>query len=147
MAMKETEGSLRAYFFLVGVGSIALALKDISDMDKYGRVLTASQSAAVYFSIAAALAIGPAFLAAGGLLKKALLTGAGWIKTLLIAAAVVLLANSVLTAATLGDIPGVRTGTLIRGAIGIAIQVYLYRSVMRLSAEAQARAAAPAKVA
>jgi hypothetical protein len=139
MAMKETEGSLRGYFLLAGVFSVVMALKDISDLSKLDiTVLSGGQKAALYIPIVTRLLLGCGFVIAGVKLKAALLTGATWIQKLLIASGAMLFINGALITAAFGTDLG--RGGIIGAAIGLAITIYLYRSVGRLAAEAKARA-------
>lgn len=139
MAMKETEGSLRAYFLLAGAVSALLALRDlgaVSGLDL--SATTAGVKAALYVPIVTRLVLGVGFLIAGIKLKSALLAGIGWIQKLLIVSGAMLFINGALITAELGTDLG-QSG-IIGAVIGVAITVYLYRSVTRLSAEATAKA-------
>lgn len=139
MAMKETEGSLRGYFLLAGVVSVLLAFKDVSDLSKLDlSVLTAGQKAALYVPIVTRLLLGCGFVFAGIKLKSVLVTGATWIKKLLVASGAMLFINGALITAEFGTDLG--RGGIIGAAIGLAITIYLYRSVTRLAAEAAAKA-------
>jgi len=139
MAMKETEGSLRGYFLLAGVISVLLALKDVSDLSKLTLVaLSGGQKAALYVPIGTRLLLGCGFVVAGVMLKSALLTGATWIKKLLVISGAMLFINGALITAEFGLGPG--QGGIIGALVGVAITVYLYRSVVRLAAEAVTKA-------
>jgi hypothetical protein len=143
MAMKETEGSLRAYFFIAGAISIVFSLRELGAASKIPiSALPTDWMLAIYVPLITRLGLGVAYLAAGALLPTALPTGAGWIKHILVLALVLMASNAALIAVVLGADVG-RQG-LIGAIIGLAITVYLYKSVTRLSAEAMARAAAPA---
>lgn len=139
MGMKETEGSLRAYFLIAGAVSIAMALRDISSVGKLDvSVLTGGQKAALYLPIATRLLLGCGFVFAGLVLKRALVAGPRWIQQMLVISGAMLFINGALITAELGVEVG-RAG--ITGAlIGVAITIYLYRSVGRLAAEARAKA-------
>ena len=143
MAMKETEGSLRAYFLIAGAISLLFGLREIAEVSKLSiAALPTDWMIAIYVPLIVRLGLGAAFIVAGIFLPRALLTGAGWIKHILSLALVLMIANGVLIAAVLGADVG-RQG-LVTAIIGVAITFYLFRSVTRLSAEAMARAAAPA---
>jgi len=137
MGMRETEGSLRAYFLVVGVlGSIA-ALAGLRDAS----TLHMSMMFALWVPILSRAAICVGFLLAGIKLKAALPTGATWIKNLLLASIALLVLDSMLIVGVLGQELG--RGALIGQLIGLGITAYLLASVRRLSAEAMARAALP----
>lgn len=142
MAMKETEGSLRAYLLLAGAISIVLSLRDLG---AYSDVPMASLPTdwmlAIYVPEIVRLGLGAAYLIAGIFLKAALPTGAGWIKHILILGLVLMTSNAVLIFAILGTAVG-RAG-LVGAILGVAITLYLYKNLTRLSAEAVARVAAP----
>ncbi|MBA3452804.1 MAG: hypothetical protein H0T42_06925 [Deltaproteobacteria bacterium] len=142
MAMKETEGSLRAYFLLAGVISILLSIRDLGAATEIPfSALPTDWMMAIYVPLITRLGLGAAYLVAGIFLKTALPTGAGWIKHILVLGMVLMTANAVLIAVVLGSDEG--SSGLIGAIIGVAITVYLYKSVTRLSAEAVTRAATP----
>ncbi|CAN5763586.1 hypothetical protein BH11MYX2_BH11MYX2_33980 [soil metagenome] len=144
MAMKETEGSLRGYFLLAGAISVAMALRDVGAASEIsGAFLTAGQKAALYIPIVTRLLLGVAFVIAGVKLKSALLTGANWIKTMLVISGAMLLVDGALVTAVLGTDVG--RGGIIGAGIGLAITAYLHHSVKRLAddAAATARGASP----
>jgi hypothetical protein len=148
MAMKETEGSLRAYFLLVGAVSLLLALRDVSHLkDLSGITLPLDWALAIYVPVITKLVLGPAFLVAGIRLKSALLKGAGWIKTMLVISGAMLFINGALVVAAFGTelrSDGVITnGGLVGALIGLAITIYLHRSVVRLAKEAAVRDGIP----
>src|SRR3954467_4396687 len=100
MAMKETEGSLRGYFLLAGVVSVLLAFKDLGDLGKLDlSTLSGGQKLALDLPIAARLLLGCAFVIAGIRLRAALVTGATWIKKLLIVSGAMLFVNGALITA------------------------------------------------
>jgi len=139
MAMKESQGSLRAYFLLAGAFSVLMAFKDISDISKLDiSVLPGGQKAALYIPIITRLLLGCGFVFAGIKLESALLTGATWIKKLLIISGAMLFINGALITAEFGTDLGQRG--IIGALIGLAITVYLYRTVARLAAEAATKA-------
>jgi len=142
MAVKETEGSLRAYFLFAGVVSVLLGISDLSKVTEIPiAALPTDWMIALYVPLIVRLGLGAAYLVAGIFLKPALLTGAGWIKHILILAIVLMAGNGVLIVAVLGTDIGMQG--LVTAIVGVAITFYLFASVTRLSAEAQARATAP----
>jgi len=141
MAMKETEGSLRAYFLLAGAIALLLGIRDLGEVTKLSiGALPTDWMIAIYVPLIVRLGLGAAYIVAGIFLKPALLTGAGWIKHILVLALMLMATNGVLVVAVLGVDLG-KQG-LVTAIIGVAVTFYLYASVTRLAAEAQARAAA-----
>jgi hypothetical protein len=139
MAMKETEGSLRGYFLLAGVVSVLMALRDNSNLAAVNlSALTGGQKAALYIPIVTRLVLGCGFLFAGIKFKSALLAGGTWIQKMLIVSGALLFINGALLTAEFGIEPA-RSG-IIGALVGLAITIYLYRSVGRLAAEAAAKA-------
>jgi hypothetical protein len=139
MAMKETEGSLRSYFLIAGGLAIVMALRDVSDISEHSiSFLPIGQKVAVYNSILTRIVLGCGFVFAGLKLKSALLTGATWIKKLLVASGAMFLINGALTTAERNR--DYTTGAIIGALVGIAIVMYLHRSVTRLAAEAAVKA-------
>ena len=137
MAMKETEGSLRAYFVLAGAVAVLLALGDYGVVSKLSLLpLTAVQKAALCIPIFTRIMLGVGFVVAGLKLKSALQTDTTWIKKLLVASGAMLFINGALITAAFGT----GQGGIIGAVIGVAITVYLYRSVERLTADAKAKA-------
>jgi hypothetical protein len=138
MAMKETEGSLRAYFLIAGGLSTLSAVGDIKTATEVGTsFLPMSWRIAIWFPILASLALGLGFVAAGVKLKSALPTGATWIKQLLLGALLVLGADVILVGSILGTDIG--QSRIITSVIGLLITVYLLASVRRLANEAMAK--------
>ncbi|HEY4059922.1 MAG TPA: hypothetical protein VGM39_25075 [Kofleriaceae bacterium] len=135
MAMKETVGSLRAYFILAGVISAGTAMRDMSAVNDVAAVLTAGQKAALYIPIVSRLLLGAAFVIAGIQLKSALATGAIWIKKMLVVSGATLLVDGALVTAVFGVDAG-HSG-IISAAVGLIITAYLHHSVKQLAAEAQ----------
>jgi hypothetical protein len=139
MAMKETEGSLRGYFLLAGVLGLFMALRDYGEIDKINvTLLTGVQKAALYVPIVTRIVLGCGFVVAGIKLKSALLAGATWVKQMLIVSGALLFINGALITAAFG-VDLAHSG-IIAALIGVAITIYLYRSVGRLAAEAAAKA-------
>ncbi len=142
MAMKETEGSLRAYFLIAGAISVLMSLRDLGAMSDIPiSSLPTDWMMAIYVPLIVRIGLGAAYIGSGIFLKPALTTGAGWIKHILVLGMVLMTSNAVLIAAILG--PDVGRAGLIGAIIGVAFTIYLYKSVTRLSAEAVARVAAP----
>ncbi|HEY5924751.1 MAG TPA: hypothetical protein VIV11_23890 [Kofleriaceae bacterium] len=142
MALKETEGSLRAYLIFAGAVSILLGLRDTSDLkDLEGVALPLDWTLAVYVPLISDFVLGAAFIAAGIRLKAELPRGAGWIKTMLVASGVMLFINGALIVSVFGTEIG-RSG-IGHALIGLAITIYLHRSVVRLAKEAAARDGIP----
>lgn len=139
MAMKETAGSLRGYFLLAGIVSALLALKDNSSLSAVNMsALTGGQKAALYIPIVTRIALGCGFVVAGIRFNAALLAGATWIKKMLVVSGALLFINGALLTAEFGLQPA-QSG-IIGALVGLAITIYLYRSVTRLAAEAAAKA-------
>ena len=141
--MKETDGSLKRYFLIVGVLSALSAVSDISDISNLGdlSMLPIQFKLALYVPVAVRLLLGIGFVLAGLAVKKTLPTGGRGIKQLLLVSGVLLLADTGLIIWALGVEVGQRA--LITSAIGIAITIYLYASVTRLAREAATAASAP----
>jgi hypothetical protein len=138
MAMKETEGSLRAYLVIAGAVAALWALRDLSVMLGLPTgLLNSSWLAALWFPILTHIPIGIGFVAAGLKLKSALLGDPTWILRLLQISGAILLIQVGLTAAVVGGALG--WGAFVPAAIGILITWYLYASVNRLSREAKLR--------
>lgn len=123
MGMKETPGSLQAYFIVAGVISLGSNLKDIGNAR--GVVLAL---------LVVGAALGLAFLVAGLQIKKELQKGAGWILQLLIGVILVELLELGLYVGLVGTPP-----PLVSVPIGVAvlISLYLYANVKRLARESQ----------
>ena len=137
--MKETEGSLRGYFLLAGVVSVLMALRDNSNLSNVDMsALTSGQKAALYIPIVTRVLLGCGFVFAGIKFKSALLAGGSWIQKMLIVSGALLFINGALLTAEFGIEPA-RSG-IIGALVGLAITIYLYRSVARLAAEAAAKA-------
>lgn len=145
MAMKETEGSLRAYFLLAGGYGVVKATSQIGHFSVVNDILTSRVVLMLWIPTFARLALAIAFIVAGSRLKAVLPTGATWIKDLLLVAIAILVVEAVIVSSIVG--PSVGREYLVANLIGLAITVYLIRSVRRLSAEAIARTGPPARVA
>ena len=139
MAMKETERSLRTYLVVAGAISGTARVKEQSDTKVLAGVdLPLKWILAVYVPIVSKFALGAGFVLAGLALKRALVTGAGWIKKMLVASGAMLFINGALVTAVVGVEHGSRG--IGHAVIGLLITIYLHRSVVRLAAEAAARA-------
>lgn len=136
--LKETERSLRAYFFFVGVVSVLLGLVGLGDARELaGMTIPFSWMLAIYVPLISRFILGVGFFIAGLKLKSALLTDPGWIKKLLIGSALLLLLEAALIYTILPKTNGAQLG---RVAFGIGIIVYLLHNLGRLTAEAKQRA-------
>jgi hypothetical protein len=136
MGMKETEGSLRAYFWFAGAVSAFIGFRDFAEVSKISDLLPTDSKAALYVQFVTRIVLGIAFVIAGFQLKSALRSGADWIKKMLIVSGIALTAVAVFAGLTFGSMFG--NSWIVGAIVGIAITVYLYRSVVRLSAEAMA---------
>lgn len=139
--MRETERSLRAYFIFAGVVALLLSWRDWSTVRDFGFSLPLRWAVGFYVPIVTRTAIGIGFLIAGVQLPKALPTGAGWIKKLLVASALVMFLNGAIVT-TMFELDAAQAG-LGGAVIGLLITIYLLRSVTRLAAEAAARTGVP----
>lgn len=137
MALKETEGSLRAYFLFAGLLGAITSFVQLADMNARHANLTPGRAAALYIPFVAELILGCAYVVAGVRLKSALLNGAGWIKTLLQISGAMQVITFVLTMGLFGSSARSHIGMPV---VALLITLYLYNSVKRLSAEAVARA-------
>lgn len=140
MGLRETESSLRVYFQLAGVVGLLIGATTI--------LLGPGSGLAHWVPPIATLSEAAAFLWAGRVLPSALRTSTRGVEHILIGSGVLVFAEgAVVTAAggnsgALHEIFGVGWD-LIKMAIGLAITLYLYRSVVRLSTEARAREGLP----
>lgn len=139
MGLRETDDSLRAYLLLAGVIGLMIG--------GCGILLGPGPGLANWVPVIAKLLEGAAFMWAGFRLRAALLEGTRGIERVLIASGVLVFAEGAIVSAaggtsTLHDAFGVGWD-LITMAIGLSITIYLYRSVVRLSAEAITRAGLP----
>lgn len=145
MGMRETTGSMRAYFVVAG------ALSAISGLAGLGRAvpeISLSQRLELLVTSAGHLALGVAFIVAGVVLPQALVTGAGWIKRLLVITGCFSVAQLLVGAgeyAAAGSAAGAApeialaamSGLVFGAVVGIAIAAYLYVNLVRLSAAAR----------
>ena len=128
MAMKETVGSLRAYFFLAGIASAGNHIVNLNVMTRTGAIGAIGVTITV---VGLSLAIAYVYL--GVRLKFLLVASPQQITAVLIAGAVflgLLLLLSLLA--------GLRIGALIYTLIGWLITWYLYVNAKRLAREAHA---------
>lgn len=139
--MRETERSLRAYFIFAGVVALLLSWRDWSTVRDFGFSLPLRWAVGFYIPIVTRTVVGIGFLIAGVQLPKALPTGAGWIKKLLVASALVMFLNGAIVT-TMFELDAAQAG-LGGAVIGLLITIYLLRSVTRLAAEAAARTGVP----
>jgi hypothetical protein len=140
MGMRETAGSMRAYFLIAGALSALSALWEITHLTRRMLPIVWKLELAA-FSIAA-LALGVAFIVAGLQLTRALPTGAAWIKRLLVVTGCVsiarlLVAVGVLVTTNDAARNAAQWGLVFGAVIGVAIAAYLYANLLRLSAAAQ----------
>jgi hypothetical protein len=136
--MKETERSLRTYFAFAGAVALLMAWRDWSSLDGLQAVLPLKYKVAFYVPIATRVIAGMGFLVAAVRLPQALLTGARWVKQLLVFSGAMMFVNGALTTAIL-ELDAAQSG-IVGAAIGLLITIYLHRTVTRLAAEAAARA-------
>ncbi|MDX2089061.1 MAG: hypothetical protein SFX73_14485 [Kofleriaceae bacterium] len=140
MGLRETESSLRAYLLLAGI--VGLMIGAVGILPAHGHGL------AGWVPVISKLVEGAAFVWAGRRLRTALLAGTRGIERVLIGSGVLVFAEGAIVTAAGGslsafhDVFGVGWD-LLTMAIGLAITIYLYRSVVRLSAEAFKRAGLP----
>jgi hypothetical protein len=146
--LKETERSLRLYFFVAGTIATLLAVRALGDATSHPVAAPSGiVMLAIWFPLLARVVLGPAFVVAGITLKGALKSGAGWIKNLVKLAAAVLVVevfavtvvatNSIETSNNSAELLGQATG---RALIPLLILWYLHASLWRLAADAQLRA-------
>jgi hypothetical protein len=146
--LKETERSLRLYFFVVGAIATLLAVRALGDATRHPVAAPSGiVMLAIWFPLLARLVLGPAFVVAGVTLKGALEGGAGWIKNLVKLAAAVLVvevfavtvvsANSIETSTNSAELLAEAMG---RALIPLLILWYIHASLWRLAAKAQLRA-------
>jgi len=146
--LKETERSLRVYFFAVGTITTLLALRSLGDATRHPvDPPSGIEMLMIWFPLLASLVLGPAFVVAGVTLKGALEGGAARTKNLVKLAAVVQVVDVVLFVATanstapLGDSADMMGEATGRALIPLLILWYIYASLQRLVAEAQQRVA------
>jgi len=136
------QGQLRTYLVVAGA-IIALNTARPRRGDRArGRVALGDLGLAVWIPIVGSLVIGPAFVIAGCRLERALPAGASWIKRLIAIAGVMRLVELVLAFATRelsAPLEREMQGTTLGPLLGLGIAAYLYRKVVRLSAEAVRR--------
>ncbi len=132
MAMKETVGSLRAYFVLAGTVSVALHVFSLNVLAQEESL----DSIGVFISVIG-LGLGVALLYLAIRLKHLLVASPQQIKGVLITGAVIIAVSLLLQ--LLGDI---QPASFVRAIIGWLITWYLYVNTTRLSKEAQSAPAA-----
>ena len=134
MAMKETVGSLRAYFLVFGVVATLGWFDDARAALVAGRSMPIAGLLLSWLSVVVYIITGPAFLVAGFKLKSALPTGAWWIKRLIVVAGVARILEAMLRAMTQPS--GLANAEVAWELAAIAIYAYLFASVRRLATEA-----------
>src|SRR4051812_3127613 len=103
MAMKETEGSLRAYFLIAGALSAWSAVSDIGELKKLeGIDLPTNIMLAIYVPIIVRLLVGVSFIGAGIMLKRQLVTGAAGIKKIVLMSGTLMVFDAVLIVSAIG---------------------------------------------
>ena len=134
--LKETEKSLRTYFLLFGAIGALVGLAQVNDYQELSAFgLPAKWTTAILLQIVTTTAIGIGYFIAGIKLKSALLTGAGWIKTMLYVSLGLIVVNAIYVHSALGsELAG---GTVPRAVVGGLLTLYLISNVRRLSHEAQ----------
>jgi hypothetical protein len=143
MAMKETEGWLRAYFLIAGAISVVSARWLVDDATSLSRLpLPASWLVALWLPIMTRVALGSLFIAAGLRLKAALRTDATWILRMLMISGGVLGLELLQAWLTWSNTTSWYAEARLRGAllhclVGLAIAAYLILRVGRLSNEAR----------
>lgn len=139
MAMKETVGSLRAYFILAGVLTILGSFSEIGALTKVTAPM--GLTLLLWALVLVSMGLGSGFVLAGIRLKRELLTGAGWIRTLLFVCIAMLAVELALMMAVLqGQLASWQIGWTV---IHLAISVYLLSNLKRLSDEAIAGQGVP----
>lgn len=141
MGMKETERSVRIYFWFAGVINIAYAASTFGNLRPFFELLSLGQETAITFALASQLALGIAYVACGIKVKAALPRGARGIRKVLTGSIALIPINGALLTMAFDM---TNNQTIIAAVIGMAIAIYLRANVTRLAAEAAARAGAPA---
>jgi hypothetical protein len=144
MAMRETERSLRWFFLIAGALSVVQGLATMSELSKLPRGVPMQLLAPIWYGTSSHVVLGALFFVAGLRLKQALLVRTTWIEHLILIAG----ASLVIEVVWMISIFGVHTDTAYQAGaatgrlfgIGLRFFVvgYLYRTVRRLSNEAQA---------
>lgn len=140
MGLRETDGSLRAFMLLTGVLEVLIGSGEL--------LLGPEPGIPGWLPPILSLVEGAAFVWAGLTLRQALVRGTRGIERVLIASGALIFAEGALVTAaggsqsTLHDAFGL-AWDVITMAVGLAITIYLYRSTVRLSTEAIARAGLP----
>lgn len=121
--LKETERSLRLYFFVVGTIATLLAVRALGDATRHPVAAPSGiVMLAIWFPLLARLVLGPAFVVAGVTLKGALKGGAGWIKNLVkLAAAVLIVEVFAVTVVATNSIETSNSAELLGQAMGRAL--------------------------
>jgi uncharacterized membrane protein len=142
--LKETQRSLHWYFIIAGMFSVLMGmsqLDDIGDVSELGVDIPASWMFSMYFSCAARLVLGVAYVVTGARLDKDLLKGGRATRVVLKIALAVILADIGLITTIVGF--EATEPELGRTIVGVAITLYLLHNVTRLSTEAKDKAGIP----
>jgi hypothetical protein len=150
MAMRETERSARLYFLIGGGLGTTYGLWSLINLAQTPRrALSHEPVAAIWYIIVVSIVFSVLFVIAGIDLPRVLRTGASWIRRMLLATGVALIAWVVVLYVS-SDVrydPDRATSALVAGLVGIAVPValvaYLYVNVRRLSAEARVSSSPP----
>jgi len=143
MGMRETEGSLKAYFIVAGVLGALVTVNDLNGIGAVSSLLPASWKLPIYAHDLVRIALSVGFIIAGARLKAELPRGARWIQQLLLLGLVMQLGTTIWLGALIG---GQVPGLYIPALVGMLITAYLLHNLRRLAAEAMARSIPPAKI-
>jgi hypothetical protein len=142
MALKETQRSIRIYFGLVGALALLGGLYDINELSRlHGFTIPFTWTLAIYLPLAGHIILGIAYLVLAVQLPRDLVMGARWAPRLLVATVIFLVFDAALTTAVFGFALAQRE--VVRSLLGLAICVYLFNSIRRLSEEARVQAGVP----
>lgn len=141
MAMRETVGSLRAYFLVAGVISMLSGIAGMQHTLELSSAYPGRWALVLWFAYANGLLFGLGFLHAGVRLRPTLATGAAWIQLML---------KILIALVSIGFAAALVVGFPLRAAgIGfvlgrILISWYLLVNVRRLAAQVMAERTVPA---
>lgn len=126
--MRETVGSLKAYFIIVAVLGL------IGNVGNVG-IIASSQINPLFLIISlTGLAFSVAYLYIGIMLRKLLIESPKLVNNVILASMAYLIINFLLTL-----LVGFQTSSVIQLAIGLLITWYLFSSVKRLSQEEKSK--------
>ena len=126
--MRETVGSLKAYFIIVAVLGL------IGNLGNVG-IIASSQINPLFLIISlTGLAFSVAYLYIGIMLRKLLIESPKLVNNVILASMAYLIINFLLTL-----LVGFQTSSVIQLAIGLLITWYLFSSVKRLSQEEKSK--------